>query len=52
MHQDQDHTHRLPWQRMTLSRAGRVPEVIQQGGGKLTPMGGDPGEPRKEKPSG
>lgn len=46
------HKQGLPWQPMTLTRVGRVPDVIQQGGGKLTPPGGDPGEPRKQKPTG
>jgi hypothetical protein len=43
---------RRPWRPMTVTLAGRVPDVIQQGGGKLTPPGGDPGEPRKQKPVG
>jgi hypothetical protein len=43
---------RQPWRRMSVTPMGRVPDVIQQGGGKLTPPGGDPGEPRKQKPTG
>ena len=52
MEKDLHTEQRLTWQPMTLTRAGRVPDVIQQGGGKLTPPGGDPGEPRKQKPTG
>jgi hypothetical protein len=35
---------------MTLTDAGSVSEIIQIGKGKLSLTGGDPGEPKKEKP--
>lgn len=42
-------TERRPWEPMRLEPVGHVSDVIQQGGGKLTLVGGDPGESRKEK---
>jgi hypothetical protein len=39
------------WVPMTLKSVGRVNDVVQQGGGKLTLVGGDPGEPSR-KPKG
>jgi hypothetical protein len=39
-----------PWTKMELSYLGRVDQVLLGGGGKLSTTGGDPGEPRKEKP--
>ncbi len=38
------------WEPMKLTYLGHVGEVLQGGGGKLTPSPGDPGEARK--PSG
>lgn len=38
------------WQPMQVKYVGRVHEIVQRGGGKLSLTGGDPGEPRK--PSG
>ncbi|MEX2534327.1 MAG: hypothetical protein WD273_01910 [Trueperaceae bacterium] len=38
------------WEPMQVKDAGRVRDVVQLGGGKLSTVGGDPGEPRK--PSG
>ena len=38
------------WEAMTLTELGDIRSVIQGGGGKLSVMGGDPGENRK--PSG
>ena len=38
-----------PWQPMTMTMVGRVPDVILHGGGKLSCWGGDPGEPRKQR---
>ena len=38
------------WTQPTLKYVGNVGEVLQGGGGKLTPSPGDPGESRK--PSG
>ena len=40
------------WEPMQVTELGHVGEVLQLGGGKLTPAGGDPGEPRKQKPTG
>lgn len=36
------------WEPMKKQFAGRVADVVQQGGGKLSVAGGDPGEGRKE----
>ena len=41
---------RKTWEPMG-SDVGRVSDVVQQGGGKLTIVGGDPGEPAR-KPKG
>ncbi len=38
---------RKPWETPVLSRQGHLAEVVQKGGGKLTPSPKDPGEPRK-----
>ena len=35
------------WQPMTLTYAGKAKDVVQQGGGKISPSPSDPGEPRK-----
>jgi hypothetical protein len=43
---------RASWEAMKLDEVGRLSEVIRQGGGKLTPPGGDPGESRKQGPVG
>ncbi len=40
------------WQTPTLSEVGHVAGVVRGGGGKLTPTGGDPGEGRKQAPTG
>ena len=40
------------WEPMKLARVGHVGEVVQGGGGKLSPAGGDPGEMRKQQPVG
>ena len=40
---------RKPWETPGLSRQGHLAEVVQQGGGKLTPSPNDPGEIRKPK---
>ncbi len=37
------------WEPLKKSYAGRVADVVQGGGGKLSIVGGDPGESRKEK---
>jgi hypothetical protein len=41
---------KLDWEPMRLTEVGTVAEVVQGGGGKLTPSPNDPGEIRK--PSG
>jgi hypothetical protein len=40
------------WKPMKLTSVGHISKVVQQGGGKLSRAGGDPGEPRKQKPTG
>ena len=40
------------WEPMKLTYVGHVGAIVQQGGGKLSRTGGDPGEPRKQRPSG
>jgi hypothetical protein len=39
------------WEPMALKSVGRISDVVRQGGGKLTLVGGDPGEPSR-KPKG
>jgi hypothetical protein len=41
-----------PWRRPTLKYVGHVGDVLQTGGGKLTPSPADPGEVRKPKGAG
>ena len=41
-----------PWEKMELSYLGNAVELIQSGGGKLSTTGGDPGESRKQPPTG
>jgi hypothetical protein len=38
---------RQPWVRPRLKSAGNVSDVLQGGGGKLSPMAHDPGDTRK-----
>ena len=38
---------RKTWEPMKLVRVGHVGDVVKQGGGKLSPATGDPGEPLK-----
>jgi hypothetical protein len=40
------------WQPIELTFVGRLDEVLLISTGKLSQTGGDPGEPRKEKPPG
>jgi hypothetical protein len=42
---------RRSWEPMALKSVGQVSDVVQAGGGKLTLVGGDPGEPSR-KPKG
>jgi hypothetical protein len=49
MREEELRTAAQPWQPMTVILAGRVPDVIQQGGGKLTCPGPDPGGPHHPK---
>lgn len=41
-----------PWRKMELSYLGDAAQLIQQGGGKLSIAGGDPGEGRKQSGGG
>jgi hypothetical protein len=41
-----------PWRRPSLTYVGHVGDVLQSGGGKLTPSPADPGEVRKPKGAG
>lgn len=43
---------RLPWESMQVTYLGNVAKIVQEGGGKLTAVGGDTGETRKQIPSG
>ncbi len=38
-----------PWEPMELVYVGYVGEIVQAGGGKKASVGGDPGDPRKQK---
>ena len=38
-----------PWEPMQLTYVGHVADIVRSGGGKLSAMGGDPGDVRKEK---
>jgi len=38
---------RKPWENPKMNRQGHLAEVVQKGGGKLTPSPTDPGEIRK-----
>lgn len=40
------------WEPMLLTRLGKVGNVVQGGGGKLSTTPADPGEPRKTRPTG
>lgn len=40
---------RRDWEPMRLTHVGHVAQIVQQGGGKLSMAGGDPGEPRKSR---
>jgi hypothetical protein len=42
---------RQTWETMDLRELGRLADIIQAGGGKLTTSAGDPGEPSR-KPAG
>jgi hypothetical protein len=39
---------RRPWEPPALKTVGTIGEVLQQGGGKLSIVAGDPGEGRKQ----
>ncbi len=36
---------------MNVKKVGIVKDVVQVGGGKVSATGGDPGEPRKQRPA-
>jgi hypothetical protein len=44
-----ENTGKRAWTRPTLKYVGDVGDVLQGGGGKLTPSPADPGESRKPK---
>lgn len=50
MASDEDDVLKQPWESPRLTYVGRVRDVVQGGGGKLSPTGGDPGD--VGKPSG
>jgi hypothetical protein len=41
---------RQTWETMNLRELGRLADIIQGGGGKVTTVGGDPGEPTRKPP--
>jgi hypothetical protein len=43
---------RTRWAKPMLERAGSVRELVRAGGGKISAIGGDPGENRKQSMSG
>ena len=43
---------KFDWEPMRLTHLGDVGDVVRTGGGKLSPVGGDPGEARKQAPTG
>lgn len=47
-----DRTEKKPWETPKLSYVGDVEDVVQQGEGKLTRTAADPGEDRKQRPTG
>jgi hypothetical protein len=42
---------RRKWEPPLLKTVGTIAEVVQEGGGKLSIAGGDPGESRKQNPA-
>ena len=48
-HEQADAQRRKPWVPMKIEKVGKLTETILQGGGKLSPVGDDPGEHRKTK---
>ena len=47
MKQVGENQNRRQWKRPTLKTVGKVGDVVKGGGGKLTVLTGDPGEPQK-----
>jgi hypothetical protein len=43
---------RRTWREPTVKSVGTVSEVLKSGGGKITVITGDPGEPQKVSPTG
>lgn len=41
---------KMAYETPELIYVGQIQEMVLQGGGKLSPIGGDPGEARKQKP--
>lgn len=46
---NQKPTDKRAWQPMKLEHVGDLRQIVQGGGGKLSPTGTDPGEIRKTK---
>jgi len=46
-----DSDQRKKWEPMRLTFTGDAKDVVQMGGGKLSPPGGDPGESKKQGPA-
>jgi len=50
---DVTHSERHAWSPMTMERVGSVSEILRMpGGGKVSAVAGDPGDPRKPKGQG
>jgi hypothetical protein len=49
---DNESSERREWEPMRLTFTGDAKDVVQQGGGKLSTPAADPGEPRKQQPTG
>jgi len=47
MKQGEEKESRRGWKRPALKAVGKVGDVVKGGGGKLTVLTGDPGEPQK-----
>jgi len=47
-----DATPKKVWDPPMLTYCGNLAEIVRGGGGKLSPLGGDPGDSRKQRSSG
>lgn len=41
-----------PWEKPEVTPIGRAADILRQGGGKISVIVGDPGEPKKVPPTG